>query len=128
MHPALAALDLPSAQRHIFLCLGPDCCAAAEGERSWQHLKTRLKTLGLPVFRSKVGCLRVCSGGPVLVVYPEGTWYGGMTAARLDRFIDEHLVQGRPVQEWLIATHALPGPGNPPKDPHPVQDPGATLS
>src|SRR5262245_26166905 len=71
-------------KRHIFLCLGPDCCSSKQGEESWDYLKKRLKKLGLVapeggVYRTKVGCLRVCSDGPIAVVYPEGIWYSRMT-------------------------------------------------
>jgi (2Fe-2S) ferredoxin len=57
---------------------------------------------------TKVGCLRVCAGGPILVVYPEGTWYAGMTADRIPRFVQEHLVDGKPIEEWIFARNPLP--------------------
>lgn len=110
MHPALQSLGLAGARHHLFLCLGPDCCAPARGEACWLHLKQRLKSLGLPAFRSKAGCLRVCGGGPILLVYPEGIWYGGITPERIDRVLLEHLQEGRPVEEWIIARHPLPSP------------------
>jgi (2Fe-2S) ferredoxin len=100
-------------RRHIFLCLGPDCCASKVGEKSWEFLKEELKRRGLAsaqggVYRTKVGCLRVCCDGPIAVVYPEGTWYYRMTPDRLQRVIDEHLVHGRPVSEFAFAHNPLP--------------------
>ncbi len=99
-------------QRHIFLCLGPDCCSAREGELAWEFLKKRLKKLGLSkpergIFRTKAGCLRVCAHGPIAVVYPEGTWYYKMTPERLERVVIEHLVEGKPVLDYAFAANPL---------------------
>ena len=101
-----------SYERHIFLCLGPDCCTEKEGEAAWSHLKKRVAQInGSPdsgrVYRTKVGCLRVCTQGPVAVVYPEGTWYAGLGRDALDRVIDEHLVAGRPVVDLAIGHNPL---------------------
>jgi len=58
-------------------------------------------------YRTKVGCLRICCHGPTMVVYPEGTWYHGMTAERIPRCVREHLIEGRPVEEWVFARNPL---------------------
>lgn len=103
---------MPSAapiQRHAFLCIGPDCCAAATGSASWQALKAIVKAHDLPILRSKAACLRICSGGPWLVVYPEGTWYGNVTPERLTRIAHEHLRDGQPISEWVDRTQPLGG-------------------
>ncbi len=108
---ALTAMRLSSARRHVLLCVGPDCCDSAAGLETWDFLKRRLKELGVPVLRTKAACLRICRGGPWLVVYPDGIWYGGVTPARCERIAVEHLQSGRPVAEWVVAEHPLPPEG-----------------
>ncbi len=107
----LEKTGLRTARRHLLLCVGPDCCSPEAGEAVWAHIKQRLRDTALPAMRTKAACLRVCRGGPWLVVYPEGVWYGSVDAGRFDRILREHLIGGTPVREWVAARGCLDGCG-----------------
>ncbi len=107
----IAKLGLAKIQRHIFLCADqtkPNCSTREGSAESWKYLKKRVRELDLTqgdkvVYRSKVDCLRICSNGPICVVWPDGIWYRGATPEVLERILQEHVIGGKAVEEYVIA-------------------------
>jgi (2Fe-2S) ferredoxin len=109
---AAASFGVGQIQRHILLCAGPDCVSEDKGDSAWDYLKRRLKELGLSgargtTYRTRCRCLRICTAGPIAVVYPEGAWYRDAGPKNLERIIQQHLIGGRVVEEICFARGPL---------------------
>lgn len=97
--------------RHIFFCMnqrssGEAACEQHGATAAFDHCKRRVKELGLAgpgqVRVNKAGCLDRCAGGPVAVVYPEGTWYTYVDTSDLDEIVESHLQRGEVVERLLL--------------------------
>lgn len=98
---------VPPQKRRVLVCEGGACNAAGAGT-IWCHLRNRqqqrkLRVTGEGTMTAKSTCLGPCDLGPVMQVFPEGTYYGGVTEAGVDRIIDEHLLGGRVVDDFAYA-------------------------
>lgn len=101
----------PYFKYHVFFCVnqreaGEACCAAKGAQAMRDYAKQKIKALKLAgkgqCRISNAGCMDRCGEGPVLVVYPEGTWYTYVDQDDIDEIIDEHLVHGRVVKRLQI--------------------------
>ncbi len=107
---------MPKFEKHVFICTNqrdpehPRGCCNPDGSGELQKLfKSAMSKRGLKskVRANKAGCLDQCEHGPTVVVYPEAIWYGGVTAADVEKIVDEHIVGGRPVGRLMIPDECL---------------------
>lgn len=103
--------DQPYFEQHVFICInqredGRPCCGERGALAAQKHAKERLKALDLTgpgkIRVNQSGCLDRCDEGPVLVVYPQGTWYTYVDTADIDDIIDTHLIGGKIVERLKI--------------------------
>lgn len=93
--------------RHVLICTGSSCDPEGRGQLLFNQmgqLLGQLRKLNYPcrVKRTAVPCLGICSGGPIMAVYPDGVWYHHVDEAMLKRIVDEHLKGDQPVEEAIF--------------------------
>jgi len=108
--PALGA-GAGTFERHVFVCVAGKTCPDQGGVDLHRALKAAAvaRCGKVRVRVNKSGCLAQCGHGPMVVVYPENTWYAHVSLGDVDELVEEHLVHGRPVERLLFRGHA-PGP------------------
>jgi (2Fe-2S) ferredoxin len=98
-------------EKHIFICENerraddPRGCCLSKGAKEVRDLfKKRIKELGLSnkIRANGAGCLDACAFGCAAVVYPEQIWYGGIKVEDVEEIIQEHLLNGRPVERLIL--------------------------
>lgn len=98
-------------KNHVFFCTnqrsnGEACCEDFNSQAMRDYAKKRCKELGLHkeghTRINTAGCLNRCELGPVIVVYPEGTWYTWVDKEDIDEIIDSHLMNGQPVERLML--------------------------
>jgi (2Fe-2S) ferredoxin len=102
---------MPKPERHVLVCLNTrppgnpkGSCGEKGSEEVFDTLKRMVKERGLGghVIVSRTSCLKHCSRGITVAVYPDNVWYSGVRLADLDEICATHLVQGRPVERLLM--------------------------
>ena len=86
-------------EMHLLLCAGTQCCTSEDAQAAWNALKAKTRAMypkadEAKVYRSQAACLRMCQDGPIAVCYPQGRWFRGVTADKVDGLVD-HLVSGK---------------------------------
>ena len=98
-------------ERHVLICTRSGCCKdrdeAKETMKTLNREFKKLKADGLAIYITEVECLRFCQNGPLVVVYPEGVWYGRVTPEACERIAREHLGEGEPVEDFIFARNPL---------------------
>lgn len=104
--------------KHVFVCTNErksddprGSCSARGAADLAECFKAKLHERGLKrsVRANKAGCLDQCAQGPVVVVYPDAVWYGGLKPSDVETIIDEHILGGRPVERLRIPPAQLTG-------------------
>ncbi|MDD6097829.1 MAG: NADH-quinone oxidoreductase subunit NuoF [Oscillospiraceae bacterium] len=89
-------------EKHVLVCGGTGCTSSGSAQVI-SVLEDELKKNGIEdkVQVVRTGCFGLCALGPIMIVYPEGTFYSMVNTDEIPRIVKEHLVEGNPVKEFL---------------------------
>lgn len=98
---------IPAQKYRMLVCEGR-ACQAAGADAIWCHLRNeqerqKLRIVGDGMMSAQTSCLGPCNLAPVVQVFPDGTWYGGVNEKAIDRIITEHLLGGQPVEDYAYS-------------------------
>ena len=102
---------MPKPEHHVLVCLNTrppgnpkGSCSEKGSETLYEQLKARVREEGLHdrVIVNRTSCLKHCSRGITVAVYPENVWYGGVEEADLGEICSSHLEEGRPLARLLM--------------------------
>ncbi len=102
---------MPKPERHVFVCTNTrppgnpkGSCGEKDSEALFEQLKAMVKERGLGerIIVNRANCLKHCSRGITLVVYPENVWYAAVRTEDLEEIYREHLEGGRTVERLLM--------------------------
>ena len=96
---------------HVFICTScringvqKGFCHSKDSVDLVQRLMDEIEERDLhdQVMVTNTGCFGICDKGPIMVVYPEGAWYGNVTKADIERIVEQHLENDEKVEELII--------------------------
>jgi len=104
MSESIKDLNIQPYKRHVLMCVGNSC---GENMPLLKYMKEAVTRAGLAegndaVRVNRAGCLGVCKQGPIMVVHPEGIWYADLDEGKVDKIIESHFKQNKPVEEWVF--------------------------
>jgi len=107
MTDAIVKPKIGTYHRHLLVCTGPRCSEDGASQALFDSLGGKLKKAGLNegelrVKRSRVSCFAACKGGPIVCVQPDGTWYYNVTSDNMDRIVNDHLRDGKRVEDLIF--------------------------
>jgi (2Fe-2S) ferredoxin len=114
----LAPVSTAAIEHQVFVCTGKSCSAvgsadvkaAFERELQERNLRYGKESKGRnpkgPIVLTECGSVGFCSVGPAVLVYPEGVWYAQVTPDDVPEIIEEHLLNGRPVERLALKNMA----------------------
>jgi (2Fe-2S) ferredoxin len=90
-------------KKHVFVCVSGKTCPKNGSEEVLHALRQEMKERGLhkSIRINKAGCFDQCDSGPMMVVYPEATWYCHVKESDCKEIVDSHLIGNKKVERLL---------------------------